>query len=310
MKKNLRSFIYFFIFVSCALTNFLSADVNSTSNTPPNFDDVLLVVQYNHPYYGTIPFIKELYSPLFPNIVFYGEKQDPEVTCITTTVGVYLARVMVDVFEKYPNYNGYIFLQDDCLMNVWNYSRLDKNKFWFAIARYPSCKEGDPLAWDSNFDRSNARAEFTRSSFDGSYQEFWGWWKTEHGLAPLRQALPMLLPSDWAQLEANVGKNIAITQVCDMFYVPQRFSADVLRLSRAFKNVFYEISVPMTLCCLDSIDNWELLKMQWGIPQEHFLTYRMDVDWVHPIKFSKPECKDFARQVINQYYQSLTPPIQ
>ena len=268
------------------------------------FDDVLLVVQYNHPHYSSIPFIKNLYTKLFPNIVFYGEKEHPGVTAISTVVGVYLPRVMSDVLTRYPNYAGYIFLQDDCLMNVWNLFRLDKKKIWFGISKFPNENNVDPNSWNPDFDRERAAEGFFHAKLDGSFCEHWGWWKTEYGLPPLREAFPLLSIKHRKQLEKNLGKGNVISQWCDMFYVPRKFSKDLLLLSTHFKDVFYEISVPMMLCCLDDLSNWEYLKMFWALPQEDFLFYRTDVDWVHPVKFSRSDTRDFAESLMNDFYQS------
>jgi hypothetical protein len=283
--------------------------VENTSMTLANmkgrFDDVLLVIQYNHPHYDSISFIKELYGPLFPNIVFYGEKEHPDVTAIKTVVGVYLPRVIFDVLLKHPNYAGYIFLQDDCLMNVWNLFRLDKEKIWFAISKFPNEQQMEPESWFPDFDRSRATEGFFHATLDGSYCEHWGWWKTEHGLPPLQRAFRVLSNEDKSLLAKNLGEGNVISQWCDMFYFPGKFSKEMLRLSDHFRNVFYELSVPMMFCCLDDISNWEYLKMYWAFPQEHFLSYRTDVDWVHPLKFSKPDQREFAKNLMDEFYQTI-----
>lgn len=268
------------------------------------YKNILLVIQYNHPFYQSIPFIKELYGPYFPNIVFYGEKKDSGVTAIKTTVGVYLPRVMSDVFSKFPNFEGYIFLQDDCLMNLWNFSRLDKQKLWLAVSRYPDGQPELPASWSPGFDRARAIEGFFHAKLDGSVCESWGWWKTKHGLHPLRKAMKKLPKKLKSQLKKNIGAGNVISIWSDMFYVPGKYRKKMHLLSTLFSDVFYEISVPMMFACLDDMSNWEYLRMHWGAPQDNFVVYRNDVDWIHPIKFSSLEMREFAKSVMNEFCQT------
>ncbi len=273
------------------------------------FDDVLLIVNFNHPHYQSIPFIRSLYQPLFPNIVFYGEKADPEVNQADLYFGVYCTRVIADALARFPNYKGYIFLQDDCMMNVWNFANLDLDRLWLAISRYPyagSNVDPPPPSWDPQFDKKEGHEEFIHASIDGNYREHWGWWVPHvYGLLSIQKAVPFLDEEALSRLVENVGKNTVVAQTCDMFYIPQRLRNRAIVLSRVFWDVFYEIAVPMMFCCLDSIQNWEIMKMYWGFTQEHFLDYRTDFHWLHPLKFSKEEHRDFVFEKLNDYYKTL-----
>lgn len=273
------------------------------------FDDVLLIVNYNHSHYDSIPFIKELYKPLFPNIVFYGEDPHPDVNNAELYFGVYCTRVLGDALARFPNYRGYVFLQDDCMLNVWNFSQFDLDKLWLAISRYPyagSNNDPPPPSWDPNYDKKEGHQEFIHASILGTYREHWGWWVPHvYGIQAVQKAVPYLEAQFLGQLEKNVGENIAVAQACDMFYIPQKFRKQAIVLSRIFSDVFYEISIPMMFCCLDSIDHWEIMKMYWGFTQEHFLDYRTDVHWLHPLKFSKDEHREFVSEKLNNYYKTL-----
>lgn len=90
----------------------------------------------------------------------------------------------------------------------------------------------------------------------------------------------------------------------DMFYVPGKYRKKMHLLSTLFSDVFYEISVPMMFACLDDMSNWEYLRMHWGAPQDNFVVYRNDVDWIHPIKFSSLEMREFAKSVMNEFCQT------
>jgi hypothetical protein len=117
--------------------------------------------------------------------------------------------------------------------------------------------------------------------------------------------MPLVQEPYLGQLESNVGKNVAIALPCDMFYIPGKCRDDVIFLSQLFTNVFYEISIPMIFACVEPMPNWEILKMFWGFTQEHFLDYRADVDWLHPLKFSKIDHRQFVYEKLHNYYKTL-----
>ncbi len=304
MKQLLRIFFFFF----CSSSPLLGKE-----NFPPidrhKFDNVLLIVNFNHPYYESIPFIRFLYQPLFPHIVFYGEKPDPEVQTVDLYFGVYSIRTLADALSRFPQYEGYLFLQDDCMMNPWNYADLDLDKLWLAVSRYPypgSYQNSPPPSWLPDFDKKMGQLDFLHASLDGKYREHWGWWVPHvYGLAAIQKAAPFLPAAFQAQLEKNVGKNMAVAQTCDMFYIPARFRKESLQLCRIFWDVFYEISVPMMFCCLDSMENWEFLRMFWGFTQEHFLDYDPSYHWIHPLKFSGEKHRNFVSEKLQSYYKTL-----
>ena len=95
------------------------------------FDGTLLVIHYNFPFYDSIEFLKELYEPVFgKNIVVYGPEEHPGVHAVPTYKGWYFSRVVSDCYKRFPNYEGYVFLQDDCLLHYWNWKKLDTNSFY------------------------------------------------------------------------------------------------------------------------------------------------------------------------------------
>ncbi len=283
----------FFLFSFLIFT--INADQGGRNIYRDKFSDLLLVINFNHPYYSNIQFLKDLYSPFFEHIVFYGEKPDPEVFDISTHHGFFLSDVLQDVLTRFPQYRGYFILQDDCVINFWNYISLDPDKIWFAIKSNNYINRNDIFYSIINFDGTNV-----------SGREKW-WWSTllnGHTMfEAVRSVYVNLLPIDLEFLQENIGKNNVAGQFCDFFYIPNRFRESVLRLCPIFKNVFCEIAIPNMLCCLDKIGNWEHLKMCWGFNWRTLTktNYPSQVSWVHPIKFSDQENRRIVTEVFARY---------
>lgn len=276
-KKNNRRFLLVLLFF---LFNTASGEQKLTLNE--KFANVLLVVHYNHPYYNSIPFIEDLYSSIFPNIVFFGEAPHPKVNVIRTEKGYKFSKVVANVLDRFPGYVGYIFLQDDCFMNFWNYERLDTTKFWFM---------------------ENDKAGFRRTDITNINISSLSWWfgHPTVGMKQYAAALKQIDPQELFLLEKNHGKNQCIGFGCDMFYIPQKFAKQALNLSLIFSNVFCELSIPTILSCIDELSNWEKLNALWfvGSSAKVLPAYSPEYDWVHPLKFSCIEDRDFAVKQIH-----------
>lgn len=264
------------------------------------FDDILLVVHYNHPYYQTSEFIQGLYS-CFPNIVFYGPIPGNNIIDIPTHEGHFLSRVIQDVLNRFPNYRGYLVIQDDVLMNFWNFSRLSKDKIWFAVSFYrsPMIMKQTPPSWESNFDKSVAYKEFFLPARD----KWWGRWGDYQAIDEARKRLEA---KDLKMMRKSIKGSIAAGMVCDMFYIPSKFREDSIRLSHVFKDVFCEVAIPTMLCCLETPENWEILKGIWqfgygGNFSESMKYFNASADWVHAFKFSTKEIRDFAQEIVKSH---------
>lgn len=239
------------------------------------FRNVLLIINFNHSYYKNIDFIKRLYSSFFPNIIFYGESTDPRVTALPTQKGYYIAELLKDVLTKHPDYEGYLFLEDDCVLNMWNCLLLDTQKIWVL----PN--------FNRNINVTQYHIDFFIANVVTGYAgSKWGWW-FPHNFEAATKAYQTLSSHDKAVLEYNIGYKNICSASADMFYFPAKFSNQVLILAPLFKNVFIEVMIPTMLACIDYKENWEKVTIMWGVTD-----IVLQRNWpdsftcIHPLKLS------------------------
>ncbi|MBS0616017.1 MAG: hypothetical protein JSR58_05645 [Verrucomicrobia bacterium] len=275
---------FLFIYLFARILGASQAEVKQFRD---HFKDTLLVIHYNHPYYDSLPFEKILYGPIFPHIVFYGPAgEHPEVRVVPTHMGYFFSKVVADTLQTYPDFDGYIFLQDDCLMHFWNYLRLDKNKIWFCqneIRYLLQASTQDPAGWT--------------------------WWfsNPDVGMPQVLKQLPLLKESEKKQLTLNMGENTIPGQMCDMFYLPARLAPQAERLCKVFENVFCEISIATILCCIEPLADWEKFNYFWTCGDSGQLVrskYDPALDWMHPMKFSLRENREFALAMFQAHFYS------
>lgn len=267
--------------VNCVWANNYSISKEQFNKYPPqDFSRILLIINYNHPFYDSIPFLKELYSSAFPNIVFYGEKPHPDVNVIPHHYGWWAHRVIADAMERWPSFEGYLCIQDDCFINFWNFGRFDTNKIWF--------KNLDIISLQPHHDN-------------------WNYWNLPSGEAAILSVYNQIPEHYRSQMIYNIGEEIAPYSWSDFVYIPARLRESYLELCPLFLNppVFIELAIPSILTCLDDKSNWEYASLlNSHTDPRHvgaLMWYQTTYDWVHPFKFSIPEVRQFAKYVIDEW---------
>jgi hypothetical protein len=275
MIKSTRFFILLSTFTFLLLFgNSLRAIDNYIADH--NFNDVLLVINFNHPHYNNIPFLDKIYSPVFPNIVYYGEKKDSRVIQLPHHYGYWGHNVILDAMKRFPGYRGYLCVQDDCFMNFWNYSRFDKDKVWAY--------------------------KFSTLLMSNKKANPWSWWNFDCGRIATKVAYKKMSKKHRQILQKNLGRNHVAYGYADFVYIPGRLTKEYIKVCRCFNDpqVFVEIAVPTILSSIEDINNWEIYKPCWGI--KSISDYSSEVDWVHPIKFSDQKNKKFILKFIENIH--------
>lgn len=270
-----------FLILFLALCGGVTAKEKKRNKLDHYFDDILLIINFNHPYYDNIDFLKEIYSPYFKNIVFYGEQPHPEVNVIQHNFGWYVHKAIRDAMQRFPKFKGYICCQDDCFMNFWRFTRLNRNRIWFH--------------------------QFWQASLDSS-THWWSWWGYPCGFFASTQANNKLPSYALKMLSKNCTPRTFAFSWSDFVYIPSTYRKDFIELSQCFDapEVFIEIAIPTLLLCLENYAEMEKLNPNWAgtVNSIDLSAYSTDVDWVHPIKFSKQENRDFIRDLLKKVVSS------
>jgi hypothetical protein len=242
-------------------------------NQDPIGQDILLIINYNHAFYDSIEFIKEIYKPYFPNIVFYGPQNNPQVELSTHTKGYFSYKVFRQAMQKFPDYKGYFFVHDDCVINPWNFTRFDQSKIWLTELRV---------------------AELTPHGVPK-----WHWWPTHMGYTAIKKALELFPEKNKQVLQHNCGTNdAAMWGYSDIVYIPGSYKDEVISLCTILENqsVFLEIALPTLCASLGFKETMEFIKGDAIWDRRNPLdVYSTKTDYVHPIKFSKKPAREFIK---------------
>lgn len=210
------------------------------------FNDTLLVIVYHYPFYDSIPTLTKFYNLTFKKVVICGPVKSASYPVITVQLkaGHYAYECLGQAIRENPGYGGYMYINDDMIVNWWNLGQFNTNRVWIGSEIKQGAEVGKPQP------RGN-----------------WPWWsKNSPGLMTCAQTIQLLenlahtekMP--WLNSSYNMyinnsgGKQLCRAGLSDFFYVPKRLADKFQTLSNIFfsNKVFLEIAVPTILTFLDS----------------------------------------------------------
>ena len=175
------------------------------------------------------------------------------IDVVNTRNGAFLYDCLSHAVEKYPEYNGYLFIAEEILLNYWRLLSLDKNKIWqdIDIIAGPALYAGTP--------------------------DIWEWWASPWGMRALEKAFEYLversygdsrksklLEGDWkpdwdignslnAWLWNGEGHYRAYWINKTVFYVPKRHLLVYKKLAKIFRQsgVRHALAMPTIMRMLE-----------------------------------------------------------
>ncbi len=260
------------------------------------FDDVLLIINYNHAHYNTIPLLEEIYKPYFKNIVFYGPSKHSGVHELQHNQGYLSYLCIADAMKKYPNFQGYFFLMDDCIFNAWLLKDFDATTIWAPDILFWRKSRGNPI----DFSIKPGTKDFSKID--------WVWWSRKSGYEAMTKAYKELPKDCKAILEKNWGKNHVVASFSDFFYIPAKYREVFIELAVIYgkHEAFLETALPTILSCLCLKEEWNWLYCTGtGYPyNEEYKAFNQKFHLNHPIKLSYESNRTFIKELFAKMLNS------
>ena len=212
------------------------------------FLDILLAINFNHPFYNNIPVLKRYFEPLFPNYLFCGPEVDKEnkhpIVVIPHQKEEYSYfgfMCLVEAIRRKPGFSGYFYVNDDVIINWFHFYKLDRSKIWFPEPHRMKQHSMLPMKIDSS------------------------WWKIASCLERCSKAF-VEMESDTKMVKINATKiyleNVQNRSICsgsfsELVYIPARFAERYEVIAQKFYDhrVLSDVSIPMSILMLDEIKN-------------------------------------------------------
>eukprot|EP00794_Sanderia_malayensis_P008907 gene8909-9859_t len=261
-----------------------------SNSTKKPLASILLAINFNHPMYSVIPTLEAFYEPIFSKYVFCGPHEDYsgdyQVIRIKQSFyeyGHYGYECLVEAISRNPDFKGYLLVNDDMILNWWNFLELNTSRIWYG-EQFPNISEGHKIGSIPNdwFERDNRG------------------WKCSKFYLDMKTKSILKGTDMFETYERNTNrKGICIAQLSDLFYIPKRFASKFVKIAKQFYNrrMFLEVAVPMTLYSLEY--KWNIVylnglylqkKYGWGKKWKDrteiaWMEYSLDLHFLHPYKF-------------------------
>jgi len=240
------------------------------------YDDILLIINYNSPGYLYLnKYMEEIYKKNFPNMVYiYPSKLENEkvipgiIICPESNNGYYSYECLEKVYQKYPNFNGYFFINDDLYIKVWEFQYYDFSIPWFYI-----------------FSQANISSH-------------WYHYKRCVHLNDMFNN-----NSEWKRnITYFLGIYKVISGFSDLYYIPQSYIRRFIELGKEMikSKIFLECAV-QAIFSIISAPKYHIIYIRslWGAERKMCINVLHDEFKqisIHPIKFSKDNKKEDVRK--------------
>uniref|UniRef100_A0A2N9F3M7 Uncharacterized protein n=1 Tax=Fagus sylvatica TaxID=28930 RepID=A0A2N9F3M7_FAGSY len=140
---------------------------------------------------------------------------------------------MPTIFDRYTSTDGFLFLQDDTILNYWNLLQADRTKLWIANK---VSKSWSTVSTNGNSDWFSKQADMVNK----------------------------VVSSMQVHLQVNYKESITDGQsitICssEVFYIPRRFVADFVELVNLVGSleIHQKVAIPMFFLSMDSPQNFD-----------------------------------------------------
>ena len=208
---------------------------------------IFLVIVYNYPHFDSIPLLTALYRPAFPHLLFCGPPGNTSphrVLEVDTVRGILGYECLAQAIREHPGYQGYFYINDDVILNYWNFIDFDTRQIWESPSSFGSIGMYEPPS-----------------------PKGWYWWVSPYGLQNCQKAFEELanmnhvlqsrgfdIVNAMSTLYLNGNTSLrCYSGRSDVLYIPARHAKGFSLLAAEFykHRVFLEIAIPTILRMLD-----------------------------------------------------------
>ncbi|KAJ0976102.1 hypothetical protein J5N97_018067 [Dioscorea zingiberensis] len=197
-----------------------------------NFGNVVLVMYSSGPVDRTALEWRLLYGRIFKTVIILSEQNNTDLAVEYGQLWQ-AYKYLPKLFNRYTGADGFLFLQDDMILNYWNLVQSDKNKLWIT--------NKVPDSW-------------VHVTIDGNSTEWFV--KQDNLVKKLVSGLPVNFQVSYKE-SASEGK----LTICgsEIFYIPRRLVGDFIDLVGLVGDleIHQKVAVPLFFMAMDSPQNFD-----------------------------------------------------
>uniref|UniRef100_A0A1D1YBU5 tRNA (Guanine-N(7)-)-methyltransferase subunit trm82 n=1 Tax=Anthurium amnicola TaxID=1678845 RepID=A0A1D1YBU5_9ARAE len=197
-----------------------------------NFGNVVLIMYCSGPPDRTALEWRLLYGRIFKTVVILSEQSNSDLAVEYGQLS-HVYRYLPKIFERFTGAEGFLFLQDDMILNYWNLLQADKTRLWTT---------------------NKVQDSWITVPMDGNSSQ---WFTTQSAMVKkIVNTLPVHFQVSYK--ESISEEKLALCSG-EIFYVPRRFVGDFVDLVGLVGDleVHHKIAVPLFFMAMDSPRNFD-----------------------------------------------------
>ncbi|OMO71343.1 hypothetical protein CCACVL1_18282 [Corchorus capsularis] len=234
-----------------------------------NFGNVVLIMFCDGPVERTALEWRLLYGRIFKTVVILSKQKNSDLAVEEGKLDQ-LYKHLPKIFDRFSSAEGFLFLEDDTVLNYWNLLQADKNKLWIA---------------------DKVSSSWTTASTSGNSD-----WISKQADMVKKVVSTMQVHFQVNYKEVVKSEKSLIICSSEIFYIPRRFVADFVDLVNlvGHLDIHQKVAIPMFFLSMDLPQNFDsvlsTMVYKQDLPSNSSLThYSAQAPAVHPWKVSSEQ---------------------
>ncbi|XP_072984860.1 probable glycosyltransferase STELLO2 [Typha latifolia] len=213
-------------------TGMVNYEIGNLIRWRKHFGNVVLIMHCSGPVDRTALEWRLLYGRIFKTVIILSEQSNAELAVEHAQL-VQAYKYLPKVFDRFTGAEGFLFLQDDVILNYWNLLLADKTKLWIT---------------------NKVTDSWITVPIEGNKQE----WFVNQGnmVKKVVSSFPVHFQVSYKE---SISEDKLIFCSSELFYVPGRFVSDFSDLVGIVGDlgIHHKIAVPMFFQAMDSPQNFD-----------------------------------------------------
>lgn len=239
------------------------------------FGNVVLIMFCNGPVERTALEWRLLYGRIFKTVIILSGQKNSDLAVEEGHLEQ-LYKKLPKIFDRYTSADGFLFLQDDTILNYWNLLQADRTKLWITNK---VAKSWTTVSTNGNSDWFSKQAEMV-------------------------QKVVSTMPAHFqvSYKESVTNEQSIIVCSSEVFYIPRRMIADFVELVSLVGplEIHQKVAIPMFFVSMDLDQNFDpvlgtMIYKPEAPSNKSSTLYSAQVPAVHPLSVSSEQ--DFIKLI-------------
>uniref|UniRef100_A0A2P2IPV8 Glycosyltransferase STELLO1 n=1 Tax=Rhizophora mucronata TaxID=61149 RepID=A0A2P2IPV8_RHIMU len=213
-------------------TGTVISEISNLIRWRKNFGNVVLIMFCNGPVERTALEWRLLYGRIFKTVIILSKQKNEDLAVEEGNLEK-IYKLLPKIFDRFTSAEGFLFLQDDTILNYWNLPQADKTKLWIT---------------------DKVSKSWTTVSINGNSDWFA---KQAEMVTKVVSSMPVHFQVNYK--EATKGDQSLVICSSEIFYIPRHFVADFLDLLGLVGDleIHHKVAIPMFFLSMDSPQNFD-----------------------------------------------------